>query len=455
MFGVDFMSGAYLGSWKIDDLLTFSVVTHRVDTGALTDADAVPSFRVYEDETGTAIVTGSMAKLDDTNTTGFYSEQLTLSAANGYEKGKSYNIYITAAVNSVTSGTTRNFQIEAEVDANTVSPVVTANTTLIEGVDATNQIRDSLLTDATRFAGANIDASITSRLAPTVAGRTLDVTATGGAGIDWGNVESQGTTVNLSATTINLVNTATTVTNQLSAAAIATGVWQDAVAGDFTVASSIGKALYINNVAPGASGGHFIAGTNAATTVSGLTITRATASASLLIENTSTGVPLSIVANGVNANGVEILSGTTGGTGISITGGTFGMNIGTAASSGVGLQISGGTGAGLRLYADTAANAFKIQGGITVDDNITTDAFVGVVNALTVDTYAQPGQEAPAATQTLGMMIRYLYKMFRNRKTQTATQTSLYADDTTTVDQKATVSDDGVTADRGEWVSGP
>jgi hypothetical protein len=49
--------------------------------------------------------------------------------------------------------------------------------------------------------------------------------------------------------------------------AIATAIWQDATAGDFTVASSIGKALYIANVAPGAAGGHFIAGANATTTV--------------------------------------------------------------------------------------------------------------------------------------------------------------------------------------------
>lgn len=42
---------------------------------------------------------------------------------------------------------------------------VTANTDQIEGVDATNQIRDSILTDATRFAGANIDVAISSRLA--------------------------------------------------------------------------------------------------------------------------------------------------------------------------------------------------------------------------------------------------------------------------------------------------
>lgn len=87
-------------------------------------------------------------------------------------------------------------------------------------------------------------------LVPTVAGRTLDVSAGGEAGVDWANVGTPGSTVNLSATTVNLVNTTTTVTNQLTAAAIATGVWTDTTAGDFTVAASIGKSV-MNGVALG------------------------------------------------------------------------------------------------------------------------------------------------------------------------------------------------------------
>jgi energy-coupling factor transporter ATP-binding protein EcfA2 len=78
-----------------------------------------------------------------------------------------------------------------------------------------------------------------------------------------------------------------------------------------------------------------------------------------------------------------------------------------------------------------------------------------MVDALATDTYAQPGQEAPAATQTLAKMVAYLYKVLRNRITETATQQKIYADDGTTVDQKATVSDDNVTYDRGELGSGP
>ena len=63
------------------------------------------------------------------------------------------------------------------------------------------------------------------------------------------------------------IATVTTVTSQLTAAQIATGIWQDATAGDFTVASSIGKSLYTGGVVPGGANGLFIAGTNAATAV--------------------------------------------------------------------------------------------------------------------------------------------------------------------------------------------
>ena len=57
-----------------------------------------------------------------------------------------------------------------------------------------------------------------------------------------------------------------------TSAAIATAIWQDTTAGDFTVASSIGKSLYTSGAVPGTTGGLFIAGTNAATTITtGLT----------------------------------------------------------------------------------------------------------------------------------------------------------------------------------------
>lgn len=57
-----------------------------------------------------------------------------------------------------------------------------------------------------------IDAGTTGLLGPTTAGRTLDVSAGGEAGVDWANVGSANTSVNLSATTVNLTNTVTTYT---------------------------------------------------------------------------------------------------------------------------------------------------------------------------------------------------------------------------------------------------
>jgi hypothetical protein len=114
----------YLGSWKIDDYLTFPCNTHRPDSGAAADATGSVTYRVYEDETASPIVNGNMAVLDDANTTGFYTERIQLTAANGFEKGKSYTIYIEATVNAVVGTMSHTFQIEAEVDVNTNSDKV-------------------------------------------------------------------------------------------------------------------------------------------------------------------------------------------------------------------------------------------------------------------------------------------------------------------------------------------
>lgn len=98
----------------------------------------------------------------------------------------------------------------------------------------------------------------------------------------------------------------TTVTNQHTLAQIATGVWTDTTAGDFTTALSVGKSVmngvalgtgltvnavagltasdvgaiktktdFLPSITAGAAGGVFIAGSNAATTVVSLTCTNA------------------------------------------------------------------------------------------------------------------------------------------------------------------------------------
>lgn len=82
------------------------------------------------------------------------------------------------------------------------------------------------------------------------------------------------------------------------------------------------------------------------------------------------------------------------------------------------------------------------------------DVNAEVVDALNTDTYAEPGQGAPGATITLAAKIGYLYKAFRNRCTQTASEYALYADDGVTKDHEAAVSDDGTTLVRSEVTTG-
>ena len=108
----------------IGDSLVFSCCCHDPDTGVLTDADSAPTYRVYEDETATAILAGTMAILDTDNTTGFYTEQIACSAGNGFEDGKSYTIYIEATVDLDPGGICYGFRVVTELTAAAVADAI-------------------------------------------------------------------------------------------------------------------------------------------------------------------------------------------------------------------------------------------------------------------------------------------------------------------------------------------
>lgn len=83
------------------------------------------------------------------------------------------------------------------------------------------------------------------------------------------------------------------------------------------------------------------------------------------------------------------------------------------------------------------------------------DLILDSVLALLDDARSEPGQGAPPVNPDAMTKLDYLYKAWRNKKTQTATTFSLFDDAGTTVDHKATVSDDGTTATIGEVATGP
>lgn len=78
-----------------------------------------------------------------------------------------------------------------------------------------------------------------------------------------------------------------------------------------------------------------------------------------------------------------------------------------------------------------------------------------VVDALNTDTYAEPGQENPAATASLVTKIGYLYKQWRNKATNDGSTKKLFNDAGAVVDQKADVSEAAGTVTDGEWATGP
>jgi hypothetical protein len=134
-------------------------------------------------------------------------------------------------------------------------------------------------------------------------------------------------------------------------------------------------------------------------------------------------------------------------------------------AAGAGLTEAGGTGDHLTALA-TAANLATVDGIVdailldtaeiaNLNDISAADVNAQMVDVMATDTHAQPGQESPAATTSYSLMLRYLYKMMRNRKEQTADTFSLYDDAGTTVDQKSAVSDDTSLAVRDELVTGP
>jgi hypothetical protein len=112
-------------------------------------------------------------------------------------------------------------------------------------------------------------------------------------------------------------------------------------------------------------------------------------------------------------------------------------------------------------YALSTAGVSAVQSGLATSTEITAlndlsaaEVNAEVVDAIYTDTYDEPSQGAPPATASLISKVNYLYKSWRNKKTQTTTTRSIYADNGTTVDHKATDSDDGTTFTKGELGTG-
>ena len=96
--------------------------------------------------------------------------------------------------------------------------------------------------------------------------------------------------------------------------------------------------------------------------------------------------------------------------------------------------------------ADVATDVVAIAALLTTE--------VADILALLDDARTEPGQGAPPVNPDAMTKLDYLYKAWRNKVTQTATEYKLFANDGTTTDQKSTISDDGSTFTRSEIGTG-
>ncbi len=92
---------------KLADVITLDFTVHLPTTGAVSNADALPTVQVWEDASDTALpdvggVPVAIVTLR-VGTTGNYRVVVTATTANGFEVGKSYNVVVTAIAGGVTA----------------------------------------------------------------------------------------------------------------------------------------------------------------------------------------------------------------------------------------------------------------------------------------------------------------------------------------------------------------
>ncbi len=102
----------------IEKNLTFSIRTHDPDTGALTAAGAVPTYRIYKDGNETAILSGDMDDgsgtnnaFDEENLDAAYQKTIACTVANGFAVHKTYTVYMDATVDSDAGGISHAFRV--------------------------------------------------------------------------------------------------------------------------------------------------------------------------------------------------------------------------------------------------------------------------------------------------------------------------------------------------------
>lgn len=235
---------SYRGDIRLGATLEFTFTTRRFTTGVPFALAGTPSIEAYQVGSSVPITAGITLTVDYSGVTGLNHVSIVASSGNGFATAKDVSVVIAAGTVdsvSVVGETIGSFSIENR-----------------------------------------------SAVMPTTAGRTLDVTATGAAGIDWNNIENPTTAVNLSGTNIDTDQVVASVTGAVGSVTGAVGSVTGAVgsvtgavgsvaAGGITAASIAADAITAAKIADGAiDAATFAAGAITATVIADGAIDAAT-----------------------------------------------------------------------------------------------------------------------------------------------------------------------------------
>lgn len=197
---------AYIGDIALGQTFDVKFTTRQISGAPFSLASGVIS--AYVGNGTTEITAGITLSADFDSRTGLNNVRVVATSGNGFATATDVQLVIT-------TGTVNSISVVGEVIAefsieNRQSNVKFWNGTAV-ATPATAGIPD------VNVKNFNNLAAVALPLVPTVAGRTLDVSAGGEAGADWANIGSPTTAVNLSGTT---VKTATDVEAKLPAALV-------------------------------------------------------------------------------------------------------------------------------------------------------------------------------------------------------------------------------------------
>lgn len=292
-----------------------------------------------------------------------------------------------------------------------------------------------------------LDAAITSRLAPTTAGRTLDITAGGAAGVDWGNVENAGSTVGLSGTTVKTATDVETDTADIQSRIGEPGVGETLVSKINTLAGRIGAFSLLGENNSVAAYLRALLSKQAPKpdeiTENGWTADPATDSLEAIRDDRTVGSSTYATAN----SQTSILNRLGTPAGASVSADIAAVKAKTdnlpASPAAVGSEMALADGAitAAKIAAD-AITAAKIATGAIDADALATDGVQEIRDAIFAKVLSELSTGQPSATPTLEQAIMLLFMAMRNVGVQTSSEFRIANDAGTTICE-ADVSDDG------------